>query len=238
MVEWLVHNRINPTFDRNDAIYTNAWDKLDLEVKGLASSKFMSSIWKVEFYRTLKARPKLEAFETGKIDSVLYENCEACGRSGHPATWKIIFNGQPYNKSTLEDLESDSEDSENSDSDSEASGKESVDTQGNPLPPLSKEWVMGSVCSGNAETAHSLLHWRHHLKEWVEERLESDGHMTAKKLQERDKMKSKKKREAANSIVDKWEKEGIITALYNEFKGVLENARNKSTTGRRGQRWH
>ncbi|KAI1868079.1 uncharacterized protein JN550_006567 [Neoarthrinium moseri] len=231
VVEWLVHNRINPAFDRRDAIYTNAWRKLDDEVRGLATSKFTSSAWKVEFYRTLKARPKLEAYEMDRGSGDIYDTCEACGRSGHPATWKIIFQGQPYYKDTLEEVESDSDDSDAS------SGNESVDTQGNPLPAESKEWAVGSVCCSNAETAHSLMHWKAALKEWVEDRLQSDGHMTAKKIEKRDKMKAKKRRAAAYEIVDQWTSDRIIDQLYSEFKGVLKNARDKSTTGGRGQRW-
>ncbi|KAK9783473.1 hypothetical protein AB5N19_04367 [Seiridium cardinale] len=234
VVEWLVHNKVNPAFDRKADIYTYAWRKLDDEVRGLASSKFVSAVWKVEFYRSLKARPKLEAFEMGKVDLDLYDTCEACGRSGHPATWKIVFQGRPYLKDTLDEIESDSEDS---DADSDASGHESVDTQGNSLPPVSREWSVGSTCSSNAETAHSLLHWKYHLKEWVQDRLELDGHMKAAKLKEREKMKPKKRRQAANDIVDKWQEDGVITSLYNDFRAVLQEARNKSTSGRGGPKW-
>lgn len=232
VIEWLVYNKINPAFDRKDGIYIHAWRKLDDEVRGLASSKFMSSAWKVEFYRTLKARPTLEVFEMGKGAPDIYDTCEACGRSGHPATFNIMFQGRPYHKDTLDEVESDSEDS-----DSDASGHESVDTQGNSLPPTSKEWAVGSTCSSNAETAHSLMHWKYHLKMWVEERLETDGHMTAAKLKEREKMKPKKRRHAANKIVDKWQQEGITSSLYTDFKSVLQGARDKSTSGRGGGRW-
>ncbi|KAH6647286.1 hypothetical protein BKA67DRAFT_663620 [Truncatella angustata] len=232
VVEWLIHNKINPAFDRKDDTYTHAWRKLDDEVRGLASSKFVSSVWKVEFYRTLKARPKLEAFDVGKIDSDLYGTCEACGRSGHPATWKIMMQGRPYHKDTLDEVESDSEDSDESD----ASGRVSIDTQGNSLPPQTREWSVGSTCSSNAETAHSLMHWKYALKEWVEDRLEMDGHMKAAKLKEREKMKPKKRRQAANDIVDKWQEAGVVASLFNDFKSVLQGARDKSTSGR-GRRW-
>ncbi|ORY69627.1 uncharacterized protein BCR38DRAFT_480804 [Pseudomassariella vexata] len=229
IIEWLVHNKINPAFDRNDPIYSNAWRKLDFEVHGLASSKFASSAWKPEFYRTLNGRPKLEAYEMGAGDGEKYDTCQACGRSGHPATYKIIFEGNPYHKSTLVEVEQDTDD--------EDSGHESVDTQDNPLPPTGKEWVVGSVCCSNAETAHSLIHWKHALKEWVEERLESDGWMTAQKLKEREKMKAKKRRALANEIVDTWSEKGIVKALYADFKKTLEDARQKSTTGTRGRRY-
>lgn len=235
VVEWLVHRRINPAFDRHDPVYANAWRKLDDEVRALATSKFTSSAWKVDFYRTLKARPTMEAFEMDGGDGDLYDTCQACGRSGHPATFRVFFAGQPYDKTTLEDIEPDSSDS--SDDDDNDNDRQSVDTQGNVLPPASREWVMGSVCKSNAETAHSLLHWKHALKVWVEENLEVGGHMTAARLQERERMKPKKRRHAANRIVDAWEQDGVIRSLYRDFKGVLQAARDKSTTGRGGGRW-
>lgn len=234
VVEWLVHNKINPAFDRKDGLYINAWRKLDDEVRGLANSKFISSAWKVEFYRSLKARPTLEAFEMGRTGLDLDNSCEACGRSGHPATWKILLQGRPYHKDTLDEVESDDDDDSE---DSSASGHESVDVQGNLLPPTSKEWSVGSTCSSNAETAHSLMHWKYHLKIWVEQRLEADGHMKAAKLKEREKMKSRKRHKAANKIVDAWREEGTTSSLYNDFKSVLQAARDKSTSGRGGGRW-
>lgn len=228
VVEWLVHNRINPRFDRGDPVYTNAWRKLDDEVRGLASSKFTSSAWKPEFYRTLRGRPKIDTYEMDAGDAGKYETCEACGRSGHPATWRIEFQGTPYRKETLDEIESDSD----SDSDGDDDDDASVDSQGNSLPPTNKQWVVGSTCCSNAETAHSLLHWKYALKEWVEDRLERDGWMKPNKLKEREKLKPKKRNKLANTIVDGWRETGVVKALYGDFKQNLENARNKTTTGR------
>ncbi|KAF2966674.1 hypothetical protein GQX73_g6943 [Xylaria multiplex] len=227
VVEWLVHNRIDPAFERKDPVYVNAWRKLDDEVTGLANSKFTSAAWKQDFNRALKSRPRLETFPLAQIGTGLYETCEACGRSGHPSTFRIIFSGSPYYKDTLAEVESDS-DSE----DSEDNDTASVDTRGMPLPPTSKEWCVGSVCCSNAETAHSLLHWKHALKEWVEERLDDEGWMAPEKLSEREKMKAKRRRALANDIVDGWQERGVVTALYGDFKNTLENARNQATTGR------
>ncbi|KAI1173929.1 hypothetical protein F4777DRAFT_555959 [Nemania sp. FL0916] len=228
VVEWLVHNRIDLAFERKDPIYTNAWRKLDDEVNGLASSKFTSAAWKADFHRSLRSRPRLEAIPL--VGSGLYETCEACGRSGHPSTFKIIFSGSPYYKDTLEEVESDS-DSED-DEDEEDDDAASVDTRGMALPPTTKEWCVGSVCCSNAETAHSLLHWKHALKEWVDERLEDEGWMTGEKLRERERMKAKRRRTLANRIVDEWQEKHIVNALYGDFKNNLENARNQATTGR------
>ncbi|KAJ8121208.1 hypothetical protein O1611_g10162 [Lasiodiplodia mahajangana] len=232
-IEWLVHNRINPAFERKDPVYVNAWRKLDDEVTGLANSKFTSAAWKPDFNRALKSRPTLESFALAQIGAGLYETCEACGRSGHPSTFKIIFSGSAYHKDTLMEVESDS-DSENDGNDSQDDDNDtaSVDTRGMRLPPVTKEWCVGSVCCSNAETAHSLLHWKHALKEWVEEHLEDEGWMAGPKLSEREKMKAKARRALANRIADDWQERGIVAALYGDFKKTLENARNQATTGR------
>ncbi|KAI0114698.1 hypothetical protein F4814DRAFT_416743 [Daldinia grandis] len=240
VIEWLVHNRINPAFERNDPVYSNAWRKLDDEVRALASSKFASAAWKAEFYRTLKGRPKMEAYEMDRSERSggLYDTCDACGRSNHPASFRIIFQGHPYYKSTLADVESDTEDNDsNKDEDEDEDGDNesnagSIDTQGMTLPTVTREWHVGVVCCSNAETAHSLIHWKHALKEWVEERLEDDGWMAAHKLKERERLKARKRRDLADGIVDGWREKGIVAALYKDFKSTLESARNKTTGGR------
>lgn len=229
-IEWLVHSRIDPAFERKDPVYVNAWRKLDDEVNGLANSKFTSSAWKLDFSRALKARPGLESFSLGHSGLDLFGTCEACGRSGHPSTFKIVFSGSAYHKDTLAEVESDSSSNdEDGDGDDDAA---SVDAQGMPLPPTTKEWHVGAVCASNAETAHSLFHWKHALKQWVEERLEDEGWMTGDKLREREKMKAKKRRALANQIVDGWQERRVVAALYGDFKNTLENARNQATTGR------
>ncbi|KAI1267284.1 hypothetical protein F5Y18DRAFT_379744 [Xylariaceae sp. FL1019] len=230
VVEWLVHNKINPAFERKDAVYTNAWRKLNDEVQGLANSKFTSSAWRIDFARALRYRPKLEAYET-RGTRTLPENCEACGRSGHPATWEIEFSGTPYHKDTLQEVESEDDDKSDA-NDGDSDGNASVDTQGMPLPRQGKRWNVGAVCSSNAETAHSLIHWKHALMEWVDQRLEDDGWGGAQKVTEREKMKPKRRRELANSIVDSWSERGVVAALYRDFKKTLEDARSKGTTGR------
>ncbi|TGJ81677.1 hypothetical protein E0Z10_g7098 [Xylaria hypoxylon] len=190
VIEWLVHNRINPAFERKDPVYVNAWRKLGDEVSGLANSKFTSSAWKLDFNRALKSRPRLETFPLGQIGSGLYETCEACGRSGHPSTFKIVFSGSPYYKDTLEEVESDS-DSEGEDDNDTAS----VDSRATP-----KQLI--AYFTGNTRSS------------------------------EREKMKAKRRRALANSIVDEWQERRVVTSLYGDFKNTLENARNQATTGR------
>lgn len=80
-------------------------------------------------------------------------------------------------------------------------------------------------CRANAQTAHSLIHWKHALNEWVLGNLEGKGHLTQAKLAERDKMKNKQRKKQANEIVDEWEEEGTIKSLYGDFKRSLEAAR-------------
>ncbi|KAI1451183.1 hypothetical protein F5Y02DRAFT_367563 [Annulohypoxylon stygium] len=235
VIEWLVHNRIDPAFDRNDPVYTNAWRKLNDEFQGLASSKFASSAWKPEFHRALKARPNMIADEMTPLQRGSHDVCEACGRSKYQPTQTITFSGHPYYKDTLGDIESESTSDSNSDSEDgegDASGSESIDSQGMALPPVTKQWYVGIVCCTNARTAHSLIHWKHALKEYVEEQLQVEGWMDANKLEERERMREGKRRKLANKIVDGWRKQKIVASLYRDFKATLEDARTKKTTNR------
>lgn len=110
-VEWLVHRKINPGFDRDNEVYVTAWRRLSDEVTGLANSKFISSVWRPDFHKALKARPYIEQQEIGAGHlGTEFESCQACGRSGHPATWSIQFKGKPYDPRSLDEVESDSED--------------------------------------------------------------------------------------------------------------------------------
>lgn len=114
-IEWLVHRKINPAFDRDNEVYVNAWRRLSDEVTGLANSKFVSSVWRPDFYRALRARPYIIQQELGAGFKTDFEYCQACGRSGHPATWSISFQGKPYDNKTLDEIDSDSEDSDEGD---------------------------------------------------------------------------------------------------------------------------
>ncbi|KAI4120895.1 MAG: hypothetical protein LQ341_007486 [Variospora aurantia] len=58
VVEWMVHNKLNPAFARNDPVYTIACRKLDDVVQGFAGSKFISSAWRPEFSAALKKYPE------------------------------------------------------------------------------------------------------------------------------------------------------------------------------------
>ncbi|KAK7742086.1 hypothetical protein SLS53_004672 [Cytospora paraplurivora] len=236
-VEWLIHRRINPAFERDDEVYKTAWTRLNDEVMGLANSKFISSVWRPDFYRVLRARPYFETVElgTGHL-ATEFEKCQACGRSNHPATWAIQFKGKAYDSWTLDEIEkeSDSEDSEDSDEEST-----DYDADGNSLPPEDKQFFVGTVCNSNAETAHNLLHWKPALRDWVDQFLENGGWLTPEKLAEREKMKAKKRRKLADEIVEDCDQRDIIKRLYADFKHNIELAQTKDTTksSRGGRRY-
>lgn len=82
---WLILDRVFPGFaERKHELYRIAWQKLDDEISGLAQSKFASSAWRSDFIMALRARPQ---FTNEQIDGESLQNCGACGRSGHPATY-------------------------------------------------------------------------------------------------------------------------------------------------------
>jgi len=85
-------------------------------------------------------------------------------------------------------------------------------------------------CKANAQTAHSLIHWKHALNDWVIDRLKTDGHLAAPKLAEREDWSTNKRSKYANRIVDEWEDEGEIKALYRDFKINLDVARQGKAT--------
>jgi hypothetical protein len=257
VVEWLVRFKFEPDFEeKHNELYMIGWRRLDDEVAGLASSKFASSAWRPEFRRALNARPKFVSVELPKGDlDRLFGTCEACGRSGHPATWTVSFEGAPYYRKNkqdphfLEDVESDEDSSSSSSGSDSASDSDSAesrpdkprkvprDEEGTELPPESRQWSVGSVCQSNAETAHALIHWKHDLLDWVSARLDNDGYLTPAQIAARVKMKRKKRNKAVDAIIAKWVTQRVIEDLYRDFEGVLEEARNKSTTGRGGGRW-
>lgn len=116
-VEWIVHNKLNPAFPRNDVIYRIAFRKIDDEVQGYSGSKFVSAVWNKDFLQTLKALPEL-AVRT--VLTMLDHKCDACNRSKHPAKHELVFSGKPYDIDTLEDIE---EDDDEDDDDDDAGAK-------------------------------------------------------------------------------------------------------------------
>lgn len=236
-IDWMVQKKINPAFQMDDEIYDLTFKKLDDEVKGLAGSKFQSSAWTSKFTLALQARPDLLSARLDRQSSAHFgrDKCDACNRSGHPATYEVKFEGKPYDKNSLEpvaprkDTNGDSdEDDDNSSSESSVDENAPVnyDSQGRKILPEETVFYLGKFCMSNAETAHSLQHWRYHLYEWVVEYLESAGWNTPKLIVKRDKWSVRKRRKHANKIVDIMEEQGKIKALYSDFKKEIDTARN------------
>ena len=204
-VEWLVHNKLNPAFPRDDPRFQIAFRKLDDEVQGLAGSKFISAAWNAEFKKTLKEKPDLATVEVG--DESFMEHCVACNKTNHPATFQLIFRGKPYDRHTLDDI-----------SDSDSDHDDEV--------PDSKTFYVGRTCCLNAETAHMLQHWRHALNQYVLGVLQHAGLTTPEKIVERESWSNRKKGDFANKVVDDMAESGETQHLYKSFKGSLESARD------------
>lgn len=149
VVSWMVHNRIDPAFPRDDAMYQMAFQKLGDEVKARAGSSLISSVWTPKFRQVLLARPYLEI--TGFPTSFMH-SCDACNRAGHPASSDLKFYGKAYSEETLEPLTDETSDDDSSDaSDSSDSSKDDSsdvsdverDRDGNILPDENTRFYLG-----------------------------------------------------------------------------------------------
>ncbi|CAD0105911.1 unnamed protein product [Aureobasidium uvarum] len=236
-IDWMVQKKINPAFQMDDEIYDLTFKKLDDEVKGLAGSKFQSAAWTSTFTLALQARPDLLSARLDRQSSAHFgrDKCDACNRTGHPATYEIKFEGKPYDKNSLEpvaprkdpdDEEDDDDDDSNSESSVDSTAPINHDSMGRHIASEETVFYLGKFCMSNAETAHSLQHWRYHLYEWVVEWLESAGWNTPKLIVKRDGWSVRKRRKHANKIVDIMEEQGKIKALYSDFKKEIDTARN------------
>ncbi|KAK4504698.1 hypothetical protein PRZ48_002659 [Zasmidium cellare] len=233
-VEWMVQKKINPAFRMNDPIYELTFKKLDDEVRGLAASKFTSSAWQADFTLALQARPEIayERIDRNSAEHWMRDKCDACNRSGHPATYQIQFQGKPYSRDTLDPVDNGDENEEDDDDDDDDSDEGSNDenpdwdANGREIVPVSTIWYVGKFCKSNAETAHSLSHWKHHLNGYVEDYLEGHKYCTAEELVKRDKWNTKKRNKYANKVVDKMKADGEVKNLWKLFKDNIDQARN------------
>lgn len=98
VVEWIVHNKLNPAFARNDEIYRIAVRKLDDQVQAYAGSK-SSTVWSPEFTNALKMRPEIST----RVFKEMSDVCQACNRK-HPARCRVTLSGKAYDRETLEEL--------------------------------------------------------------------------------------------------------------------------------------
>lgn len=236
VVEWMVQNKLNPGFTWNDPVYNQAFQKLDNEYLGFADSKFVSTQWTAEFNRAVYARPTIliTKLAPGEGINILGEaKCEPCNHRNHHPSFAIQFTGKAYHKATLEEIDSDDEDEED-DEDESDHDKASVNSKGQRLPPMDKIWMSGSVCKQNAEQAHTLIHWRWHLNDWVVGNLEEQGYLRPSKLAAREKLTTNKRMKLANTVVDAWEADKTIKNLYHDFKAQLETARELKAQARGG----
>jgi Domain of unknown function (DUF4211) len=209
-IEWLIQNEINPGFERNTDLYRSMWRKLNDEIKGMAVSKFKSSVWARDFFVSLETRPLLEG---GKqpYDFEESTHCQACKRSGHTATYKITLTGKPYDPETLEELEQDEDDDEE-------------DSKGRKVPDI-REWWLGSNCYQNALNAHILEHWKYTLNLAVMDELERSGHMSEAKIVQRSKWTVPKKTKYTQTIMEEWETNGMNKQLWKMYEDFLVTAR-------------
>ena len=127
-IEWMVHNKLNPAFNRHDDIYEVAHRKLDDEFKAYAGSKYSSSAWAAEFHAALKIRPDI--YITG-IPTMLEQKCDACRRANHPPKHRVTFTGKPYDRHTLEPLANDDDDDDDDTDESSSMVGHSTDEEPN-----------------------------------------------------------------------------------------------------------
>lgn len=153
VVGWMVHNRLDPAFPRSDAMYEMAFMKLEDEVKGRAGSQLISSAWNAEFLRALLARPHMELTY---FPLEFNHPCDACNRTGHPASADMKLYGKVYSLETLEPLLDESDDDQSSNPDSEEDEKESCverDREGHILPDQEKRFYLGKLVELHSDRA-------------------------------------------------------------------------------------
>lgn len=146
VVGWMVHNRLDPAFPRSDVMYEMAFMKLEDEVKGRAGSQLISSVWNSDFRNALLARPHIEmtAFPTA-----FNHSCDACRRSGHPASTDMKLYGKAYSLQTLEPLGDESDESDQTRSERKDDSEDDDDTgverdrDGHVLPDPEQRFYLG-----------------------------------------------------------------------------------------------
>ncbi|KAK5698647.1 hypothetical protein LTR97_006294 [Elasticomyces elasticus] len=229
-VEWFVQRKINPAFNMHDELYELTFRKLDDEVQGLAGSKFKSAAWTPAFYAAITARPEITVDELDRHgEDWLSDKCDACNRSGHPATFSIQFQGKPYNPHTLDDVSekrNDDDDSSSSEEEEEDEDMPVRDYRGNKVPPANIIYKVGKFCKANADTAHALQHWRYHLNAYAINWMTAKGYLSDEKIVKRDGQSMKKRQKEANRITDHMETDGCIGTLWEAYRRTIDDARN------------
>ncbi|KAE8145534.1 hypothetical protein BDV25DRAFT_133700 [Aspergillus avenaceus] len=226
-IEWMVFNQLNPAFARSSPVYQVAFSKLENEVKGRTGSQLVSSVWNSNFRRALMARPQLEVTGYQSFDQ---HPCDACNRSGHPASSDFKFYGKPYSLETLEALSEDNSGSDQSDAedDAEENSGQDRDRDGRLLPDESTRYLLGRHCANRAKMAHTLIHWRFHLNEWVVEHLSNMGYFNDEEVVKRNHMSQRRKARHAADAMGIMVYEGEIKKLWRDFHITLRAARESA----------
>ncbi|RAH48279.1 uncharacterized protein BO95DRAFT_357318 [Aspergillus brunneoviolaceus CBS 621.78] len=228
-VEWMVHNKLNPAFPRSSPVYELAFSKLEDEVKGRTGSQLVSSVWTAEFRRALLARPHMEVTSYPTFDN---HPCDACKRSGHPASFDIKLYGKAYALDTLEPLEDensdDDDDDEEEQSDNEQRDSRERDRDGHVLPDENTRFYLGRHCKTKANLAHTLTHWRFRLNEWVTDHLRLKGYLSDARILERSHWSHRKQTKYAIKAVETMVQEGEVKKLWRDFHIDLRTARESS----------
>ncbi|KAI1943010.1 hypothetical protein LOZ12_004303 [Ophidiomyces ophidiicola] len=227
VVEWMVHNKLNPAFPRDDEVYKVAFSKVQDEVLGVAGSQLVSSVWVGGFKHALDARPGIEVLP---FSDPSMDYCDACNRSKHPASYDIRFTGRPYSLKTLEPLfdeddTSTSNDDGNDSDNSQPENKNNIDRDGRTIPDESTHFFLGSFCKSKATMAHTLIHWRFHLNEWVIDYLERKELFSDESVLEREHWSVKKRTKYANQVVDSMRQTGETDRLWKDFNLNAKTAR-------------
>lgn len=137
-VEWMVQNQLNPAFPRSDPLYRVAFEKLEAEVRGRTGSQYISSVWNTDFRRALLARPQMD---TTPYPTDFNHPCDACNRTGHPASFDVKLTGKAYSLETLETLAD--ADSDEEQSESEENDNQERDREGYTLPDEDTHFYLG-----------------------------------------------------------------------------------------------
>ncbi|CAG8146667.1 unnamed protein product [Penicillium olsonii] len=226
VIGWMVQNRLNPAFPRSDAMYEMAFMKLEDEVKGRAGSQLISSVWTPAFVYALQARPHIDVCAYPTEDN---HSCDACRRSGHPASADMKLYGKAYSLKTLEPLNDDDDSDSDSNCQSAKSQDDGIDRDrnGHVLPNETTHFYLGKQCRLRAQLAHTLTHWRYHLNEWVVDHLERMGLMVDEEVIRRNNLSVKRKTRNANHVLDTMVTTGEVDKLWRDFHLNLKSAREK-----------
>lgn len=227
VVEWMVHNKVDPAFERHDEVYTMSYTKLDDEVKGHANSTFSSAAWTPIFTKALQSRPILNMTDIGFRDAIASEGkCQACNRSGHPPSFQATFTGNAYNRDTLERSSKRHHADGNSNNDSQEDDSDKSSNSSDEADEPDQTFFVGRFCGGNAEIGHMLHHWRYDLNQEMLKWLADNGHLDADQVVQRESWSRNKRQRYANKIVDGMTESGEMKELYRKFKRDLEAARS------------